>query len=259
MPTTLVREVLWRASVMLQDADPQFTNHEERFMVDWLNDGQLAIASYLPTACSRTDVVRLQPGTKQSIEALAAVDVKVGGGAVSAIPVQGIQLVGLVRNMGADGATPGIAIPPAIDRRLLDTGRPNWHTVEGASVQHFVYNPLTPKQFYVQPAVPVGRLWVEMVYAAIPAKVPNPGNVYAYDGTDATTISIADDNLLDLVNYICARAILKVAESSADDTAQSEFSQLFLGSMNARVSAITGVNPNLKRLPFSPQPAGQAS
>jgi hypothetical protein len=263
MGLTLVKEVLWRASSMLQDISAQFTLHTEREMVDWLNDGQMAIAKFMPSACSRVDHVRLQPGTKQSIELLAAADVKVGGGTLATQPIQGVQLLGLISNQGADGSTPGDAIPDPIDRRILDLNRPNWHTTTGTKVRQYVYDPRMPRHFWVEPGIPTGRLWVQLAFTAQPDRIPAGGapgtEIYAYSGGSMVTISIGDENVDDLVNYICARACLKSAEGSQDDTKVAQYSSLFVGSINARVTAITGVNPNLKRLPLAPEPAGAAS
>jgi hypothetical protein len=208
--------------------------------------------------------VRLQPGTKQSIEMLAAADVKVGGGAVATQAIQGVQLLGLINNQGADGATPGDAIPdPPTERRLLDLNRPSWHSSTGTKVRQYVFDPRTPKHFWVEPGVPAGRLWVQMAFTAQPDRIPTGGTpevpIYNYSGASVVPISISDENVGDLVNYICARACLKSADGSQDDTKVAQYSALFVGSINARVTAITGVNPNLKRLPLAPEPAGAAS
>jgi hypothetical protein len=37
------------------------------------------------------------------------------------------------------------------------------------------------------------------------------------------------------------------------------YTQMFTGSLNAKVAAITGVNPNLQRLPLAVEPLGAAS
>lgn len=263
MALTTVREVLGKASAMLQDTAPQYNLHTEREMVGWLNDAQVAVTMFLPSACSRVDVVRLKPGTRQSIEQLAPADVKVGGGAAPAQAVQGVQVLDLLCNMGADGATPGRAIPQPVDRRLLDTNRPNWRESAGTAVRQYCFDPRFPKHFFVEPGVPADRLWVEMAYTALPLLIPaggEPGHeLYGLEGSSALIISVGDENVIDLVNYICARAFLKKADASQDDVKATQYTNLFLGSINARVTAITGVNPNLKRLPMAPEPVGAAS
>jgi len=258
-----VSELLWSASSMLMDTDPQFTVHGEREMVEWLNDAQMAVTKFLPLACSRVDVVRLKPGTKQSIELLAAADVKVGGGAVSPQPVEGVELLEIVRNMGADGMTPGRAVPPPVSRSVLDRQTPNWHQSVGDAVRQVTFDPRFPEHFYVQPGVPAGRTWLEIGYIAKPLRIPDgnaPGaEKYMRNSADPTLISVDSQYREDLVNYICARAYLRRADSDADSVQAEKFVSLFTASINATVTALMGVNPNLKRLPFAPQPAGAAS
>lgn len=262
MGSVLVRDLLFDVSAMLLDVDPQFTVHSERELVGWLNDAQVAIATYLPTASSRIDVVRLQPGTRQSIEALAAADVKVGGGVVASAPVAGLQLLDLICNMGTNGSTPGKSIPQPVDRRILDASMPTWHGVEGPEVKGYTFDPRLPRHFHVFPAVPATRLWVSLSYCVAPMAIPAGGapgaEIYKVDGANPLTISLADDNRMDLIHYCCARAFLKKADSTLDDNKVAQYSSLFMNSLNARAEAATGVNPNLRRLPFAPAPTGAA-
>ena len=69
--TVLVRDLIRRVSVLLQDTAPQFERWPEQELVDWLNDAQVAITKFLPAACARVDAIRLKPGTRQSIETIA--------------------------------------------------------------------------------------------------------------------------------------------------------------------------------------------
>lgn len=257
--TVLVKDVLWRAAALLQDTVPQFQRQPEHELVDWLNDAQVAITKFLPAACSRVDAVKLKVGTRQSIEAIAAADCKPGDGSTPAVPVYGTQLLDVIRNMGADGLTAGKAIR-GTDRGILDSQSPNWHSVTGALVSSFMYDPRTPRYFYVTPGV-TGTVWVELAYTAQPIKIPNTGTVgselYLYPGSNTTTISIADEHVDDLTNYVVARANMRETEWS-DANKATVFSQMFLGSLNAKVAALTGNNPNLQQLPFAPEPLGRA-
>lgn len=260
--TTLVRDLLWRVSDLLQDVAPQFNRWPEAELVRWLNDAQLAITKFLPAACSRIDTIKLKPGTRQSIEVILAADCIPGDGSTPVTPVYGVQLLDVIRNMGPDGITPGHAIPQPVDRRILDTQRTGWHTVEGAKVNQITYDPRTPRHFYTQPAVPNTRYWVEIAYIAQPALIPNTGTpgaeLYAYEGSSTARISIGDEHVDDLTNYVCARAYMKNAEFAGNDNKAMQFSALFTGSLNAKVAAITGNNPNLQRLPLAIEPIGAA-
>lgn len=261
MATTItVREVFYRVSTLLLDIVPaQFVRWTEVELVTWLNDGQRAIAKYAPFACHRIDAVKLRPGTKQSIAQILAADIKPGDGSTPATK-NGIALVDVIRNMGADGLTPGLPIN-VVQREEIDSISPNWHSVAGNGViDHFVFNPLFPKDFYVVPAADAAT-WVEVAFNAAPAAIPlaSPAGKYAWVGSsDATVISLDDIYIDDIVNYIAARAFMKDAAYAANQSMAQFYAGLFTASLNAHVEAITGTNPNLNFLPFSPMPLGTA-
>ena len=254
MPTVLVRNVLWRASTMLQDANPQFYRHAERDMVDALNDGQVAIAKFLPPACSRIDAVRLAPGTKQSIASIPAAWCKPGDGSTPTAPIIGTGLIELVRNMGADGMTPGRSVRLVSGRTLEEQDR-DWHTRTGPVVKACVYDPMTPRYFWVSPGVPGDtQVWVDMAYTAQPLAIPYTGTEgspqYAGAGTSTQTITIADEYADDLVNYVVARMLYKPSEWS-DAQKGDAFAAMFNNSLSAKVQAMTGSNPNIRHLPLA--------
>lgn len=261
--TVLVKEVLWRASLLLSDSAPQFVRYSEAELVGYLDDAQMAVAKYIPSAASRVDVVKLKPGTRQSLERIAAADCLPGDGQGLDGPVLGTGLLAMVRNMGTNGATPGRVIRPT-SRKVLDAQNPTWHMLAGSPIREYVYDPLTPRYFYVVPAVPAtgGAVWAEISYTAQPVKLP-PGEEagserYRVEDDDTTVIGISDEFADDLVNYIVARANMKATDWS-DGNKATAFAGLFTSSINAVVTARMGVNPNLKRLPFAPSPEGSAS
>lgn len=248
--STLVKDVLYRVSSQLHDISPQFTRWTQRELVSWLNDGQKAIAKYMPSSCSRVDTIKLTAGTRQSIETLLAANLKTGDG-TTPTQVLGNYLQSVIRNMGADGLTPGNAVRIA-DREVLDVNTPNWHTTTASSVSQYVFDPRTPKAFYVSPGVPGGvNVWVEISYLASPVEISLAGS-YGMDGVDTTKISVDDRYVDDLVNYILARAYMKDAEFANNANQAAAATQLFTSSINAQVAALTGVNPNLRSLPFNP-------
>lgn len=256
--TILVRDLLWRVSVMLQDIVPQFQQWPERELVHWINDGQVAITKFLPSACSRMDAIKLVAGTKQSIQAIAAASCLPGDGSIPSATIYGTQLLSIIRNMGVDGATPGKAIT-CVDREILDTNDDAWHTRTGATIRSFIYDINNPRYFYVTPGVPVGTVvWVDAGFTAQPIAIPNTAvagaEAYQNSGSSSQTITIADEYLDDLVNYVCARANLKDAKY-AEPMKADLFSKAFIGSLNAKVTALKGMNPNIQHLPMtSPGP-----
>jgi hypothetical protein len=261
--TTLVKDLLWAVSGLLQDVSPQFNRWTENELVTWLNDAQLAIAKYLPASCARVDAIKLVSGTRQSIALISPANCKPGDGSTPAADIYGVQPLDFICNMGADGLTPGDAIPPPVDRRILDTQRANWHAIAGPKVRQVVYNPATPHYFFVQPAVPAGASqWLMLGYIAQPIAIPNTGTeavpVYDHEGTSTVKLSVDDIHRDDLIDYVCARAYMKNADFAGNDGKVGFFTSRFLGSLNLRTTALTGNNPNLKRLPFAPEPIGAA-
>ena len=262
MPTVLMRDVLWRASILLQDVTPQFYRSTEHDMVDAVNDAQVAIAKFVPGACSRVDAIKLRPGTLQTIESIAAASCKPGDGSTPTVPIIGNSLLDPICNMGVDGLTPGRIIRMT-DGKTLDAQDMNWHAATPATViKAVVYDPLNPRYFHVYPPVHGSTLvWMRLAYTAQPLKIPNTGTagapLYAYVGSSTQTITIADEYLADLVNYVVAVMCMKPSEW-ADAAKGSAFAGMFTGSLNAKVLAITGSNPNLQFLQFAPTPAGRA-
>jgi len=213
---------------------------------------------------SRVDAVRLVPGTQQSIEAIPQANCKPGDGSTPSATIYGVSVLGVRRNMGADGLTPGRVIR-MIDQEILDAQDADWHLAARAktAVQIYTYDPLTPLYFSVSPPVHASTpVWVTLAYNAQPIRIPNTGapsaELYLADGASTATIQIRDEFIDDLVNYVVARANMKDAEW-ADGNKATYFANLFLGSLNAKVQVSTGTNPNLKRLPMAPEPIGAAS
>ena len=261
MPTVLMRDVLWRASTLLQDVTPQFRRNSEHDMVDCANDAQDAICIFLPSANTRVDAIKLVPGTLQSIASIPAASCKPGDGSTPALPIVGTLLIDPVCNMGADGLTPGRAIR-VVNGKTLDAQTRDWHASSGTVVNGIVYDPATPRNFMVTPGVHATTpVWARLAYAAQPLKIPNTGTagaeLYSYAGSSMQTITIADEHLMDIVNYIVARMCMKPSEW-ADAAKAAAFAAMFTGSLNAKVKSQTGNNPNLQFLPFAPGNPGTA-
>lgn len=255
-PTVLVKDLLWRTSVQLGDTSPQFQRFSEREMVMALNDGQACIAKYVPTCGSRVDAFKLAPGSRQSIAAVDPANLKTGDGATLTTMQRGLNLITVNSNMGSDGLTRGSAINLA-DRRLLDAFRPTWALATGTEVQEFVYDPLTPTFFWINPGLKAGvTAWVELAWNVLPAEVSvssslvnsdgvHLSGVYGFNQSSSVTIGIGDQWADDLMNYMLMRLWFKDGKYREPAKAQAAGS-LFINSINAQVKAITGQDPNVK-------------
>lgn len=224
MATITVSSVLARCAVLLQD--PTNIRWPQAELLEWLNDGQREIALYKPNAFVKNQSKHLSAGTKQSL------------------PNDGVSLLDVVRNMGADGTTPGNAIR-AVAREILDSQTPGWHASAAAvAAKHFVYSVLDPKHFYVYPPND-GTGHVEIIYVAAPA-----------DATLQSTITLDDIFVTALVNYVMYRAYSKDAEFAANAAAAQAYYQAFQGNLAGKAGAEAASNPNAALMPFNPNLPG---
>lgn len=238
---TYVKDVLYRVSNQLHDISPQFTRWTQKELVSWLNDGQRAIAKYVPSACSRVDAVQLVPGTKQSINLIPSSRIIPGDGS-SAVDIGGVSLMSVNRNMGTDGATIGRAIR-LVDRDTLDSNSPDWHTETDTTVALYTFDPRVPKVFYVSPGVPATtNVWAEIAFIANPVDVPNSGD-YSAVGSSTQKVSVDDTFIDDLNDYILARAYAKDAENAANLSLAAAYESKFTGSLEGYVKALGAALP----------------
>jgi hypothetical protein len=254
--TTKVRVFLRSVCTTLQDISPQYTRWPEQELVSYANYGQLAMAKYLPQVGARLDAIKLQPGTRQDLALVLAANIIPGDGAAAA-DTAGIGLIaGPVRNMGANGLVPGRAAR-LIEARALDAIDPDWHTRTGAAVTEYAFDRQLPKVFWVAPGVPAGgaAVWLQLPWLAEPRRIPEGGEagaeVYKFDGASAVMLGINDQYVEDLHNYVVAIALMKGSKNMQNLPKAQAHAALFTASINAQAAAATGVNPNLKLLPFA--------
>lgn len=149
----LVLDTLTRAGNLLQDVTG--TRWPTAELLQWLNDGQRETVMLCPNASVRNEALLLVANsTKQTL------------------PVGGIRLQDVTRNMGIDGLTPGKAVR-YVEREVMDSTRPSWHSEPGQKeAKQFVFDPRDPKHFYIYPrphaTIPV---YVETIYTISPADV----------------------------------------------------------------------------------------
>lgn len=211
--STTARSIIERAQAQLQDAAGVRWPATE--LLGWLNDGQREVVILKPNSHVKNIAVRLASGTKQSL------------------PTDGVQLIDVVRNMGADGNTPGRAIR-IVMREILDAQVPNWHIATAAvEVKHYVYSLLDPKNFYVYPPQPAANQgYVEMVYGAAPA-----------DATLNGPITLDDIYQNVLVDYILYRAYSKDTEYAADQNRAATHQNAYIAALTGKAKVEVGGEP----------------
>lgn len=256
--TTLVRVFLRGVSTTLQDISPQFSRFPEIELVNYASWAQRAIAKYLPQAGSRVDAIKLQQGTKQDFTKVLTANILPGDGSAAA-DTYGIEILDMPRNLGANGSTPGRVIRLA-DRYDKDTNDPDWHLASKAAavVREWLFDRNMPRVAYVSPPVPASpAVWVEVSWMAEPTRIPSGGEptseIYLYDGASTTLMGVHDQFIEDAHNYVVGMALLKGSKNVQNIPKAQLHAAAFMNSINAQAAVMTGVNPNLKTLPFSDQ------
>lgn len=144
-------QLIKRVSASLHDVG--FVRWSEQDMFDYLTASQRILVLLRPDAKAVTESVKLTVNSTRQ-----------------AIPAGGFKLLDIVRNMGADGNTPGYPVT-LTTRDALDDSNINWHGDDPADeVDHYTYDDANPTVFYVTPP-PSYSVNVEMVYSKAPSEV----------------------------------------------------------------------------------------
>jgi hypothetical protein len=213
MGTISTASVIDKAQTVLQDSTGVRWPDVE--LLGWLNDGQRTIILYKPNAYVKNLPVLMTQGTKQLL------------------PIDGVQLINIPRNMGETGTTPGRAVR-IVQQEMLDARMPNWHAAASSpEVQHFIYTLLDPKTFYVYPPN-TGTGYVELSYGAEPPDASLGG-------------AIAVDNIYQtvLLDYVLYRAFAKDTEF-ADQSRSTSYFNAFLAALTGKARVEVGANPNVQ-------------
>jgi len=173
-------------------------------------------------------IVREKPEASVTNESVALV-----AGTKQSLPSTGILLIDVVRNMGADGDTPGNSIR-IIMRKILDAQVPDWHLTAGAAaiIKHYMFDPRDPTNYYIYPPSDATSQ-VEIIYSSAPTIVSAGEN-----------ISIADVYESVLIDYILYRAYSKDADYAANAQRAQGHYQAVLQALGLQEKAETAFSPN---------------
>ncbi len=204
----LAQDIIEDCEKTLQD--PSNARWSLAELLSWLNEGQRTIVKNKPNAYALTVDHSLVSGTYQTM------------------PVDGIQLLDVIRNSDVAGGR----VARQASREELDGVDPNWHTATSTqAITQYTYTAYDPLSFYVYPPND-GTGSVVLLYSAIPPEVDDP--------LDA--ISIPDFYRGPLVDYVLYRCFQKDAEDASNlQLAQSHFTQFMQGL--ALLAASEQINP----------------
>lgn len=226
----IASDITSRARILLNDIDATRWIDSELFK--WINDAQRLVSMMRPDASIATFVMTLIAGTRQTI------------------PSSGFRLLDIVRNVTTvTGTTPSdqvVTVPGRsvriVDREVLDTQDPFWHTAAGsAEIKHFIYDNRSPTLFYVYPPATTSAK-LEIVYSVAPTDVTAAGN----------TLSISDIYLDIILNYVLYRAYSKDAEYASNAQLANSYLSIVNTMLGIKTQKDVAYSPDLNSKGSSP-------
>ena len=215
--------------VRTQLLDPDGVRWTDAELLKWLSDGQRTLVANAAGISSIVAVMSLVAGTKQII------------------PTGGYMLLTILRNIQADGVTPGRACR-IVSRELMDSQNPNWHnSTASPTVQNYVYDPQQPGDFYVYPPND-GTGKIQLMYAVMPDEMSSL----------STTLVVQDLYQTALYDYVMYRAHQKDSDYAAGMSVAMTYWQSFAAYLNAGETSLLSNNPNLALSPPDPTVRGAA-
>ena len=194
MATVKVVDLIVRAQTLLQDEDSvRWTVAELQY---WLNDAYKETIGLRPDANTQTAEYTCVAGPRQVL--------------TGSFP-NAIRLVEVVRNLATTSNKTSVRLT---DRKSLDTQRRSWYAdTATASVELYMFDPRTPKEFLVYPpATTAARL--EVIYSVLPAE-HTLSDAQLINPATAETIRIDDIFATALYDYMLYRAYSKDSEQTA--------------------------------------------
>ena len=213
MATTKILDILDRASIILQDnTNVRFPNEE---LLKFFNDAQREVVLHRPDAKMVNTTLDLATGSKQTL------------------PVSALRLIDVVRNVGGRAVT-------QVDRRILDETLPNWHeTTAGTNkIEHYIYDPADPKNFYVFPKGTSGTDSLEIIFSASTSEI-----AISDFSSDTTVISIDDVYANCLLDYVLYRSYQKDSEFAGNAQRAIMHYQSFANALGIKTQADSALTP----------------
>ena len=213
MATTKVVDILDRAAIILQDnTNVRFPNAE---LLKFFNDAQKEVVLHRPDAKMVNTTYDCVNGSKQTL------------------PSAALRLIEVVRNVSGRAIT-------QVQRRILDETLPNWHeTAAGTNkIEHFVYDPADPKNFYVYPKGASGTHSLEIVYSSAPSEI-----TISNFSSDTQVISLDDVYANCILDYVLYRSYQKDSEFAGNAQRAMMHYQSFANALGVKTQADGATTP----------------
>ena len=209
----------WRyliAEATFELSDVTNTTWSPATLLGYVNDTMLQFALVRPDSMSKIASMQLATGSKQTV------------------PTDGLIPLTVIRNMGADGATPGRVVT-ITDRGSLDSVNPNWHTQYGQVIQNYVYDSRWFDTFYVYPPVAPGAVvWIELNYCARPTVLTDPAQNLPLD-------DIFYNPAKNWLKYLC---LVKERDDATSKAEADSLYQKFVSELGIEGQAAAANKPN---------------
>ena len=213
MATVKVIDIIDKAEEILQDTTN--VRWTQATLLGYLNDAQREIVLYRPDANPVNESFTLQQESKQTI------------------PAAGLRLLNIYKNN-----SPTTKPITHIEKRVLDDQIEDWHGTTGTTVEHYIYDPVDPKVFYVYPHPSGGGHTISIVYSSAPS------NITISDFSTATTVISLDDIYANaILDYILYRSYLKDAEYAGDINRAGAYLQSFQSAIGIKNQVDAGTSP----------------
>lgn len=230
MATVKVVDIIDRAQIILQDTTG--TRWAKQELLKFFNDAQREVVLVRPDAKTVNTSFNCAAGSKQSL------------------PSAALRLLDVVRNVN------GKAIRQ-IDRRIMDDQLPDWHNTPAIGttlIEHYIYNPLDPKNFYLYPK-PTNSAQIEIVYSSAPTTVLSTGGPNDLTDIDTVTIDIDDIYANAILDYLLYRAYSKDSEYAGNVNRAQAHLQAFQNSLGIKTQSDSAATPR-PRIPPGTGAAG---
>ena len=153
------------------------------------------------------------------------------------LPSNGVSVIDIVRNMGADGNTPGAPVT-VTTKAALDESNINWHTDTWTTeVTNFCFDERSNRSLFITPP-PANGVFVELVYSKLPVPVV----------ADTDVIDTDDIFFTVLIDYCLFKAYSRNNDSQGDAEKAKMHLATFLSALGQSQQASMLMSPNTSTL-----------
>lgn len=227
----LVQDILDRVRALYND--PDYVRVPKATYLQFLDDAINQLILLRPDAHVKTEVVKLQQGTRQSIPAAgyALIDIY-----MNKTPVD-------VPNGVFDNGAPVLQV----ERKDLDYFS-SWHTIDKnpTEIEEFAYDMRTPRTFWVSPAIGANDVYVEMDYSYGSIEYAKQLDAMTFDEVCGLTLEVEDVFKAPLISYMLYLLYSTDSSSVIDKDIAQRYEQSFYQALGLEYQSSVVVMPKIE-------------